>query len=406
MECLTDYVLGDLFEFSNGLNADRDSFGSGIPFANTMEVIQNQAITSEIMPGKIKVSSETLNRYALRFGDVLFNRTSETPNEAGLTSVYLDHAPAVFGGFIFRARPRNNLLDPAYAKYALRSFETRRQIVSLGQGGIRSNISQRDLKKVRISLPPIQAQRATAKNLDDVDSLISRLERLIAKKAAIKQGMMQQLLTGKARLPGFNHDWRLCRVGDFAQVTSGGTPSTSVSRYWGGDIRWMSSGELHFKRVSEVTGRITEDGFRESSAQMVPAGTVLIGLAGQGKTRGTAAISRVELTTNQSIAGILPSGEHSSEFLYYNLDTRYDELRGMSTGDGGRGGLNLTIIRSVPILMPDMAEQEAIAGVFSDADDELDALNKRLVKARSVKQGMMQELLSGRTRLQPAEAMS
>jgi type I restriction enzyme S subunit len=257
-----------------------------------------------------------------------------------------------------------------------------------------------------IPLPPIDEQYSIAATLNDADKLITTLERLISKKQAIKQGMMQQLLTGRLRLPDFTRTWKLRKVGDFATVTAGGTPSTSVPRYWGGAVRWMSSGELHKKRVSEVAGRITEAGLRESSAQFLPAGSVLIGLAGQGKTRGTVAISRIKLTTNQSIAGILPSSEHSSDFLYYNLDGRYDELRAMSTGVGGRGGLNLTIIRSIPILMPDIREQRAIAAVLADVDDELDALSARLQKAEAVKQGMMQELLTGRTRLATAEAVA
>lgn len=245
--------------------------------------------------------------------------------------------------------------------------------------------------------PREQARIATA--LDDAASHVAAIERTLAKKQAIKLGMMQQLLTGRTRLPGFNGKWTSRRIDDFTQVKAGGTPSTAVPRYWGGDIRWMSSGEIHTKRVSEVEGRITAVGLRESAAQLLPPGTVLMALAGQGKTRGTVAISRVELSTNQSIAGILPGSEHHSGFLYYNLDTRYDELRGESSGDGGRGGLNLTIIKNLDVFMPGWDEQAAIATVLADVDDEIDALNLRLTKALDMKQGMMQELLTGRTRL-------
>jgi type I restriction enzyme S subunit len=124
---------------------------------------------------------------------------------------------------------------------------------------------------------------------------------------------------------------------------------------------------------------------------------VLMALAGQGKTRGTVAISRVELSTNQSIGAILPSTQYDSGFLYYNLDTRYDELRGESAGDGGRGGLNLTLIKKLDVYMPEVVEQRAIAGLLSDVDDELASLQRRLDYARAIKQGMMQELLTGRT---------
>jgi type I restriction enzyme S subunit len=182
-----------------------------------------------------------------------------------------------------------------------------------------------------------------------VDALLEGLDRLTAKKRDLKQAAMQQLLTGETRLPGFKGEWEVKRIGEFTDCTAGGTPSTSVPQYWGGTIRWMSSGELNLKKVHEVDGRITDRGLRESSTKIVPARCVLIGLAGQGKTRGTVAMNTVELCTNQSIAAIFPNERFSPEYLYYNLDTRYEELRSMSTGDGGRGGLNLRIIRSIEV---------------------------------------------------------
>lgn len=107
----------------------------------------------------------------------------------------------------------------------------------------------------------------------------------------------------------------------------------------------------------------------------------------------------IELCTNQSIAAILPNNNFVPEFLYYSLDTRYDELRSLSTGDGGRGGLNLTIIKSIEIDFPPIEEQAAIASVLSDMDAEISALETELEKTRTIKQGMMQELLTGRIRL-------
>jgi type I restriction enzyme S subunit len=278
-------------------------------------------------------------------------------------------------------------------------------IRGMSNSGSQDNLSGHIVKGIPVAFPPIPEQRAIAATLDDVTGLTKELEGLIAKKRGLKQGMMQELLTGKTRLPGFAGEWRIRKIGDFAEVRAGGTPSTAILRYWGEDIRWMNSGEIRKKRVWEVAGRITQDGLRESSAQLLPVGTVLMALAGQGKTRGTVAVSRVELTTNQSIAGIFPSREHDSDFLYYNLDTRYDELRGESAGDGGRGGLNLTIIKKLDVLMPPPDEQAAIASVLTDVDDELAALERCLKSARGVKTGMMQELLTGRTRL-PVEAAS
>ena len=110
-------------------------------------------------------------------------------------------------------------------------------------------------------------------------------------------------------------------------------------------------------------------------------------------------MNTVVLCTNQSIAAIFPDSSFVPEYLYFNLDARYDELRGMSTGDGGRGGLNLRIIRSIAVVFPSVQEQTAIATVLSDMDAEISALEHRRDKTRALKQGMMQQLLTGRIRL-------
>jgi type I restriction enzyme S subunit len=161
----------------------------------------------------------------------------------------------------------------------------------------------------------------------------------------------------------------------------------------------MSSGELNLKQVYEVEGRITLAGLNNSSATLIPAKSVLVGLAGQGKTRGTVAMNYVELSTNQSIAAILPNRSFVPEYLYYNLDSRYDELRQLSSGGGGRGGLNLSLIKSLDVPFPTTEEQLGIATVLLDMDAETTALEDKLAKARQIKQGMMQELLTGRIRL-------
>ena len=317
----------------------------------------------------------------------------------GLCSVYVDDEEVVFGGFVIRGRPKDSPIDATYSGYAFRSPTIRSQIIARGQGAIRANIGQADLRQVLAPLLPLHEQRAIGAALSDADTLIATLDRLIAKKRDFKTGAMQQLLTGKQRLPGFSGEWEVKKIGEFTDCAAGGTPSTLVAAYWGGSIRWMNSGELNMKIVKEVDGRITEEGLEHSSTRMIPARCVLIGLAGQGKTRGTVAMNTVELCTNQSIAAIFPNAAYVPEYLYYNLDSRYDELRGLSTGAGGRGGLNLTIIKSISVPFPKIEEQAAIAAVLSDLDAEIAALEARCNKTSDLKQGMMQQLLTGNIRL-------
>ena len=332
----------------------------------------------------------------LRGGDLLTARTGYP----GTTSIV---PPQYEGSQSFTTlitRPRRGLVDSEYLCAFINS-EKGQQFFEQNQiGGGQKNVNAGSLKNLLVAFPPTTGeQEAIVKTLSDVDALLATLDQVIAKKRDLKQATMQQLLTGKARLPGFSGKWDVKQIGEFTDCTAGGTPSTLNSAYWGGEIPWMSSGELHLKRVRDVEGRITELGLNSSSTKIIPSHCVLIGLAGQGKTRGTVAINLIELCTNQSIAAIFPNKSFNSEYLFHNLDARYDELRELSTGDGGRGGLNLKIIKSIDIPFPSLEEQDAIASVLSDLDAELAALESRREKTRDIKQAMMQELLTGKTRL-------
>lgn len=203
-------------------------------------------------------------------------------------------------------------------------------------------------------------------------------------------------LVPELRFPEFqgSAEWEVKRIGQISEnVTAGGTPSTSEKEYWGGTIRWMNSGELNYKIVHEVQGRITEKGLRNSSTKITPKMCVLIGLAGQGKTRGTVAMNMIELCINQSIAAIYPNEEKfSSDFLYHNLDNRYDELRSLSTGGEGRGGLNLQIIKSLGVPLPRLKEQQKIADCLSSIDQLITAQTNKISALKDHKKGLMQQL--------------
>lgn len=190
----------ELFEFRNGVNADKDAYGQGIPFINVLEVITKGQLSASNIPGRVSLSKSAISSYAVRHGDLVFNRTSETQEEVGLTVVYLDNEPAMFGGFVIRGWPTTENIDPNFSGYAFRAPLIRLQIISRGQGAIRANVGQGDLRQILTALPKLSEQRAITGALSDVDALICALDQLIAKKRNLKQGMMQELLTGRTRL--------------------------------------------------------------------------------------------------------------------------------------------------------------------------------------------------------------
>ena len=167
-------------------------------------------------------------------------------------------------------------------------------------------------------------------------------------------------------------------IGAIADCYSGATPNTKKPEYWeNGAIPWMSSGDVNLGIVKDVPGRITDAGFSNCSTKTLPANTVVVALAGQGKTRGKVALTKIELCTNQSLCGIvLKDSSVLPEYLYRYLDSRYDHLRLISNGDGTRGGLTLKMIRSYEIPVPPIEVQREVVRVldaFTSLTDELTA---------------------------------
>ncbi|MFN0141639.1 MAG: restriction endonuclease subunit S [Pyrinomonadaceae bacterium] len=271
------------------------------------------------------------------------------------------------------------------------------KVISPGGAGRNRVLDKKAFLKLSVRLPSREEQQKIAAFLTAVDEKIGQLAKKKELLEKYKKGVMQKIFAQEIRFKDDNGndfpEWEMLRIGDFTQVTAGATPSTLKSEFWGGDIRWMNSGELNLKRVNEVEHRITDLGLASASTRMLPKFCILIGLAGQGKTRGTVAINMIELCTNQSIGAIHPNrARFVADFLYHNLDFRYDELRSLSTGDGGRGGLNLQIIRSLKVNLPSVPEQKKIADFLSAIDEKIDLVNQQLEKTKTFKKGLLQQM--------------
>ena len=182
-------------------------------------------------------------------------------------------------------------------------------------------------------------------------------------------------------------------------ILAGATPSSSNSDYWDkGTIPWMSSGEVNKRTIYETDKKITQAAYDATSTKLIPARSVVIALAGQGKTRGTVARTRIELCTNQSLASVVTSMTMDSDFLFYYLSTQYEQLRNVSSGNGTRGGLNLRMIREYKVPVPPLAVQEEIVKIldsFTLLEAELEA---ELEARRKQYQYYRNELLNFRER--------
>lgn len=290
--------------------------------------------------------------------------------------------------------------NPQFVRHYFSSSEGQRQIAgSAIQTGVpHTNLGI--LRSYQFPAPPILEQHAIATALSDMDALLDGLDRLIAKKRVIKQATMQQLLTGQTRLPGFSSEWKVKRLGDLADIRSGGTPSTGDAAAWDGTIPWCTPTDitaLEGRKYLTTTNRaITEHGLSTSSAELIPARSIVLT---SRATIGECAINAVPVTTNQGFKNLVPHDSVDVEFLYYLLSTQTQGLIGLSAGSTFLE-IGKTQLRQYEVKLPaEKDEQTAIATVLSDMDAEITALETRRAKTRALKQAMMQELLTGRTRL-------
>ena len=290
-----------------------------------------------------------------------------------------------------------------YVYYQLKYLNLHSLIFGSGQ----PLITGTQLKQLKFRNVELTEQVAIVKALSDIDSLISSLQKLIEKKKAIKQGTMQELLTAQKRLPGFYGEWKHGVWKDvLAGFYSGATPYRGRADYYKGNIRWVSSGELNYNIIKDTIEHISEKAKNETSLVVHPAGTFLMAITGleAAGTRGSCAILGKDATTNQSCMAIYGTDKMIIPYLYHYYLLNGEELAFQYCQGTKQQSYTAAIVKELPIYYPcDIVEQQAIAQVLSDMDSEIEQLEKKLAKYQQIKQGMMQELLTGRIRLVDAD---
>jgi type I restriction enzyme S subunit len=395
-------AIGDSYEFKNGLNKEKKYFGYGTPIVNYMDVYSYPGLKKADIRGKVDVTSEEKRAYSAKKGDVFFTRTSETVDEIGMASTLLEEVDAaVFSGFILRARPRDVYFDLQFQKYCFNSKIVRRQIKSTSSYTTRALTNGRLLSAVFVPTPIAKSeQKAIAKALSDVDELIVSLEKLIAKKRDIKTATMQQLLTGKKRLQGFGEgkgtkqtelgeipeDWEVEEIGQLLSITTGNKNTQDK----------VVDGKYPFFVRSQIVEKINSYSF-DGEAVLT---------AGDGV--GTGKIFHYingKLDFHQRVYLMHKFNEklNVKYFYIYFSNHFYDRIMSM-TAKSSVDSVRREMITKMKIVIPPITEQDSITEILFDMNAETQLLERQLNKTKSIKQAMMQELLTGRTRLIDTQA--
>ncbi|EPI5312972.1 restriction endonuclease subunit S [Proteus mirabilis] len=396
--------LGVIGKFKNGINKSADDFGYGYPFVNLMDVFGKPEIIGDEHFGLINSTELDKKEYSLVQGDVLFIRSSVKPSGVGLTTVVMsDLMDTVYSGFLIRFRTDNQLVIE-FKKHCFYEESFRNRVICASTISANTNINQDSLKDIYLVYPSSKKeQTAIANALSDVDALISELEKLIAKKQAIKTATMQQLLTGRTRLPQFAlredgtpkgtkpselgeilEDWEVYRFEQNFTIYAGGdVPKDSFSR-----IKTDAYPYPIFANAIQGRGLYGYTSHKRSKPDSVTI--TARGYLGHAEYRNEPFFPIVRLLVME------PVGTVDSRFATYAIN----ELVEFPTESTGVPQLTASQVGKFSISAPaDVNEQTAIATILSDMDAEIQALEQRLGKTRQIKQGMMQELLTGKTRL-------
>ena len=388
--------LGELGSFLKGSNVNREEALSGsIPCVRYGELYTaHNDVVREFCSWISPAIAEKATK--LKKGDVLFAGSGETKEEIGKSAAFVGDFEAYAGGDIVILRPVKDT-DPRFLGYAFNAPEISQQKSARGQGDAGVHISATALSDIEIKLPSTDEQTAIAQVLSDMDAEIAALEARRDKTRVIKQGMMQQLLTGKTRLPGFTGEWETKRLGEVAtlhreSINPASYPATMFTHYS------LPAFDEEKRPAVEVGGAIGSNKFIVSdNAILVSKLNPRIPRVWMPAVVGPNAIASTEFLV------LTPKEGLSREFLYVlcSSDEFGEEMELHATGTtGSHQRINPSDALQIQIKVPnDKKEQTAIAQVLSDMDAEIAALEARRDKTRVIKQGMMQQLLTGWARL-------
>jgi len=372
---------------SYGINAAATRYDESLPAYLRITDIDDEGRFSPDPP--VSVNHKSADVYFLNRGDLVFARTGASVGKS------YEYNPAdgrlVYAGFLIRVSPDSSRLDPTFLSNFCRTGLYWNWVKSVSLRSGQPGINGSEYGSLLVPVPPITEQRAIATALSDADALIESLDRLIVKKRAIKQAAMQQLLTGQTRLPGFTGEWETKRLGEISTIAMGRTPSRNNTAFWGRGHVWLSIADLHGKVVSESKEQITN--LAAAGMTPIPEGTLLMSFK---LSIGRLCFAGCDLFTNEAICSFT-NLQADAEFIYYALGRTDFSIYGKQAVKGYT--LNSESLKLVKVLLPPENEQIAIAAVLSDMDTEIEALLRRRDKARQIKQGMMQQLLTGRVRL-------
>ena len=393
--------LGEYFSFKNGINAEKEAYGSGRKFINVMDIVSDLPLTYESIIGKVEVSDAEFKKNKVNYGDILFQRSSETREEVGQSNVYIDESqPATFGGFVIRGRPIKKQ-EPLYMHFILKTAKVRKDLTARSGGSTRYNVGQASLSGVKIQLASsLPEQQKIATFLTTVDQKIEKLQRKKDLLTDYKKGMMQQLFSQQIRFKDDQgndfSEWEEKKLGELTDISS----SKRVLQE-----DWKEFG-IPFYRTREIISLsknnpfkspiyISEDLFFKLKSEYGAPDTGDILVTGVGTIGQTYIVQKSDkfYFKDGNVLWIKKSKEVNSEFLDQQFNTRFIRKQ-LSDNASITTVATFTIegARKTRISLPHPDEQKKIANYLTSLDQKIELTNQKLTQAQNFKKGLLQQM--------------
>lgn len=338
----------------------------------------------------------------LQNGDLLLTKDGTIGKIALVQGLGVDEKATLNSG-VFVVRPLSNGFTTEFYFWLLESTVFKKFFDYFKTGSTIVHLYQDTFVNFSYASPPLIEQTQIAKFLDhetaQIDTLIEKQQTLIQLLKEKRQAVISHAVTkglnpdapmkdsGVEWLGEVPEHWVVGRVGYYGQVLNGSTPSKANLSYWHPkEVAWLSSGEVNQYYIESPTDYISYKALKECSVTLLPVGTLVMGMIGQGKTRGTSAVTKIEATINQNLAAVIPNENLYSNYAHLFFQAAYKELREDARG-GNQAALNCEIIRDFKITIPPINEQRTIFIEVNKISDKFDVL---MVKAESAIQ-LMQE---------------
>ncbi len=368
-----------------------DMTSCGIYLYKTKETITKKGL-DESSAWIVPPNSLLLSMYAT-IGETAINKIPVATNQAILAIIPNEKLNVEFGAFVLK------YLAPQLAMHNIQSTQ--------------KNINKGIVENFLTILPQIDEQKKIASVLLAILESKEKTDSVISSLSELKKSMMKHLFTYGMATPEeaesvtlrdtdigkIPAEWKILKIKNFSKLIAGGTPKTEIKEYWEpAEIPWMKSGEVQGRKIASMNTFISKKGLENSNAKWLPPKSVVIALAGRGKTRGTTAPLEIPCTSNQSVVCIIPNESVDYMYLHYALSNIYDKIRNI-TGDEDRSGLNKDLIDNIEIGVPQKNIQIQISDILSALDDKIIAEERKKASLEEFFNSMLRDLMTAKVRV-------